>query len=276
MLLYLVRHGKTDFNNDGLVQGQLDVPLNEEGRGQAKRLAESLRMVPVREIWTSDLKRAEETARAVWEFHPRASLNFDPRLRGRSYGALQGRKWEDRDNIPHLSESEKQIDARLHFWLSTLVQTKTPLTSPLSTPRTPLSPNDPGAGVIIAVTHEECLLSLLRILCRGQARNINNSLTIHPDNIDNSLMETVEKADKMEKNESPPESPIEVLIPPGVDTSLKCGNTAVAIVRVWWTDNGQGTMVPQGRLEAWGADEHLPKEDDERGYFDQGHYVEDE
>ncbi len=65
--LYLVRHGVTDWNQDLRMQGHSDVPLNEEGRAQASRIAARLYALesPIDAVWSSDLSRARETAEAI-------------------------------------------------------------------------------------------------------------------------------------------------------------------------------------------------------------------
>lgn len=65
MKLYLIRHGQTDWNTDGKIQGSTDIPLNETGRIQARWLAEGMRDRPVARIFTSPLMRAADTAAAV-------------------------------------------------------------------------------------------------------------------------------------------------------------------------------------------------------------------
>ncbi|MCR5809580.1 MAG: histidine phosphatase family protein [Clostridiales bacterium] len=66
-MLYLVRHGQSEFNAERRLQGQLDIPLTDEGRRQAEALAESLcKNGPrVGRIYCSRLKRAGETARII-------------------------------------------------------------------------------------------------------------------------------------------------------------------------------------------------------------------
>jgi broad specificity phosphatase PhoE len=63
--LVLVRHGETDWNRDGRVQGHTDVPLNDTGRQQARAVADLLAEQPLSAAYSSDLARALETATIV-------------------------------------------------------------------------------------------------------------------------------------------------------------------------------------------------------------------
>ena len=67
--LLLARHGETDWNVEGRWQGWSDPPLNENGRAQARELAEQLRSTPFDAVYSSDLLRAHETAEIVAEPH---------------------------------------------------------------------------------------------------------------------------------------------------------------------------------------------------------------
>ena len=63
--LVFVRHGFTDWNLDGRLQGQLDIPLNAAGRAQARILRDHLAAKTFDRIYTSPLQRAAETARII-------------------------------------------------------------------------------------------------------------------------------------------------------------------------------------------------------------------
>jgi probable phosphoglycerate mutase len=85
-----IRHGETAWNVDTRIQGQLDIALNEKGRWQAARLALALAARDrIDAIYTSDLVRARDTARAIAE-RTGAPLTADKGLRERAFGRYQG------------------------------------------------------------------------------------------------------------------------------------------------------------------------------------------
>ncbi|TDL24966.1 phosphoglycerate mutase-like protein [Rickenella mellea] len=90
--IYVVRHGETAENREGIIQGQLDTTLNESGVIQAQVVAEALRDIPFTAAFSSDLQRAAKTAEAILSYHPSISLIRQPALRERYMGELQGIK----------------------------------------------------------------------------------------------------------------------------------------------------------------------------------------
>jgi probable phosphoglycerate mutase len=89
MELLLCRHGETDWNRDRRLQGQTDVPLNDRGRAQAAALARELAGEPIDAVYSSDLARAYETARAVAEPHGLEVVRLRA-LRERDFGSWEG------------------------------------------------------------------------------------------------------------------------------------------------------------------------------------------
>jgi broad specificity phosphatase PhoE len=105
--LLLVRHGETDWNAEGRLQGHTDRPLNEYGRRQAKELAERLADEPVDAIYASDLSRAKETAEIVGE---RLGLPvvIDADLREKNWGNWEGLTGDERVHVVFEGESTEE------------------------------------------------------------------------------------------------------------------------------------------------------------------------
>ena len=91
---YLVRHGETEWNRTGRMQGHLGVPLSAEGRRQATLLGERLRSVEFSAVYCSDLPRAAETAGIIGAGRNLA-ITPDSDLREFSYGEWEGLTLEE-------------------------------------------------------------------------------------------------------------------------------------------------------------------------------------
>jgi len=87
--LYLVRHGETDWNREGRIQGHRPTALNETGRRQADLLAAFFAPCPLRAVWSSDLPRALETAERIAAPHGLAVVAKEA-LRERNLAPLEG------------------------------------------------------------------------------------------------------------------------------------------------------------------------------------------
>ena len=88
-MLYIMRHGRTDWNSLHKLQGRTDIPLNAEGRAMAEKAAVECRDVPLDVCWCSPLVRARETAEIVLRGR-NVPVFTDDRLREMSFGDYEG------------------------------------------------------------------------------------------------------------------------------------------------------------------------------------------
>jgi broad specificity phosphatase PhoE len=110
--LLLVRHGETDWNAEGRLQGHTDRPLSDLGRRQARQLAGELASEELDAIYSSDLARARETAEIVGE---RLGLPvvLDPDLREKDWGTWEGLTSVERDRVEFVGESTEAHQERI-------------------------------------------------------------------------------------------------------------------------------------------------------------------
>lgn len=122
--IYLVRHGLTKYNLENRFQGHLDIPLSSEGVNQAIKLQSFFENKKIDVIYSSDLKRAKDTANFISQ-SKKLKINILPNLREVDVGDLEGLKWEEvkkhhpiwvkaghNDGYPG-GESRKDIDLRV-------------------------------------------------------------------------------------------------------------------------------------------------------------------
>jgi probable phosphoglycerate mutase len=89
-----VRHGQTAWNAALRIQGHTDIPLDERGRWQAARLAQALAHETVHAVYSSDLQRARDTARA-YAAGAGLAVHDEPGLRERRFGHFEGLSFDD-------------------------------------------------------------------------------------------------------------------------------------------------------------------------------------
>jgi broad specificity phosphatase PhoE len=129
MRLILVRHGRTVENELHIHQGYLPGHLSKEGKMQAKQVAKRLSREDIDFCFSSDLKRAADTAKEIARQHPDGlKIIFMKQLRELNVGELQGKTREDvgwdavkkklnRGWKPKGGESFKEFEGRLgSFW----------------------------------------------------------------------------------------------------------------------------------------------------------------
>lgn len=114
--IFAVRHGRTDANRTGVLQGQstaLKFPLDETGRLQAEAVAERLAGEHFDAVYSSDLPRAVETAEAILKrlkSPPGTPLRLAPELREWGLGELEGKTLEEAaGNHPELLKSFRNM-----------------------------------------------------------------------------------------------------------------------------------------------------------------------
>ena len=89
--LILVRHGETNWNKEGRFQGQIDIPLNDNGRAQAAAARDFLRDIAINKAWSSTLSRPTETAQIILEAHPEVTLQQTDGLVEIGHGLWEGK-----------------------------------------------------------------------------------------------------------------------------------------------------------------------------------------
>ncbi len=132
--ILLARHGETEWNALGRLQGHTDIPLNEVGRAQARALAASVAAAGIAAVVTSDLARARETGEIVAAALGLGAPAIDPDLRERRFGEFEGltrdecaerhpeawRAWQARIGGPPGAEPRERAIERVAAALSRL------------------------------------------------------------------------------------------------------------------------------------------------------------
>jgi broad specificity phosphatase PhoE len=106
--LYLIRHGETEYNRQGLALGRRDVALNEEGQRQAERLGRVLAKEGLGAVYSSPLLRARDTATAVAAAHG-LPVRVEERLVEMDVGEVDGLPFD---------EVERRYPDLLRTWMS--------------------------------------------------------------------------------------------------------------------------------------------------------------
>lgn len=91
MRLILVRHGETVENKKRIVQGHTHGTLSRTGVNQARLVAKRLSDLNIDIIFSSDLRRAVNTAKEITKYHPESKFILDKRLRERAFGIYDGK-----------------------------------------------------------------------------------------------------------------------------------------------------------------------------------------
>jgi probable phosphoglycerate mutase len=189
--MYLVRHGTTDWNASGRIQGHMDIPLNDTGRAQARRAGTRLAGLGATALYSSDLLRASETAHiigqglglSVTQHAGLREMHFgvwqglsSPEIRERDPEVYAARRANPYDVAPEGAETWRQFyDRAMQALLAILVAT--------------------AAQRLIVVTHSGvCTVAGLRALgldCTGQRTFESHNCGIHTIGVQGDIWHAV-------------------------------------------------------------------------------------
>ena len=187
----LVRHGETDWNRAGKFQGQIDVPLNDNGRNQASLAAEFLKTIEIDFAFTSPMSRPKETAQIILQDRSGLTLNENADLREIGHGLWEGKfeaeikaeypgeleRWQSQPESVQMPEGENLQDVWTRAtaaWQRLLTQVG----------------NQPQTGIVVAhdATNKVLLCSLLGLGLADiwKIKQGNGAVTVidYPDGIE--------------------------------------------------------------------------------------------
>ena len=96
MIIYLIRHGQTEYNDKSIFRGQLDIPLNSYGISQAESIGKALAAVGFDAIYTSPLIRAKKTAGIINKYQANMiNINIENDFTDLNYGTWQAKSHEE-------------------------------------------------------------------------------------------------------------------------------------------------------------------------------------
>ena len=106
--IYITRHGESQWNIEGKVQGVTDIPLTPKGIEQARQLARKIKETGIKidEVLYSPLSRAADTAKIVAEENG-LPLTLETRLIEQNFGEYEGHEWKKHPGVFH--EAKKQF-----------------------------------------------------------------------------------------------------------------------------------------------------------------------
>lgn len=175
MHIFLLRHGATDWNLQGRCQGATDLDLNEIGIRQAQDIAAALTTETIHGIYSSDLRRAQQTAQLI-SVHHQLPVFIESDVRELDHGELEGltfaeinenysefiQKWRVEPAEIQVPGGERLADVAERAWngLNRIIQ------------------GHAATETIAVVSHNFPILS---ILCRLTGTPLNHYRTFHVD-----------------------------------------------------------------------------------------------
>jgi len=188
MILYLVRHGETDWNYEQRVQGISDVPINDRGEKQAYQLAESLQNLNIKVIYSSPLRRAQQTAKIISE-----ALSMEIKtvkdLMELNQGSIEGLTYD---------ELHYKYPELVRIWRTDPANAKMPQGEDLKELQTRAwkaikkIAKDHNTESVVVVSHN---LAIRSLLCKFLNLNLKYFRRIHLDTASKNIIEFFEPKD---------------------------------------------------------------------------------
>lgn len=154
-IMYLVRHGETQWNQVRRIQGHSDIALNDQGLQQAEKVARRFRDETIHAIYSSDLSRAYVTAMKIAEASGSA-VSTRTTLRERCYGEWEGLTYEE---IRARFEAQDEAACGIETFEDMQQRAVTALTE--------LAKNHPGEAIVV-VSHGGLINSFLHYVTAGE------------------------------------------------------------------------------------------------------------
>ena len=161
-ILYVVRHGETEWNINGIVMGQKDSPLTQKGIEQAHATAQELKDIQFDAIFSSDSPRTLRTAEII-KLERELVINTSKLLRERSYGHFEGTPAKEyREAVKHLLQKAQQLpeEEQWKYKFGEDVESDEELVSRFITKVREIAVAYPNKTVLVA-THGGCIRTFL-------------------------------------------------------------------------------------------------------------------
>lgn len=173
---YIVRHGETEWNVKGLIQGHEDSPLTKNGIKQTKALAKSFKNISIDVVFSSDLLRSQKTAEII-ALEKKLAIKLTKVLRERNFGKYEGKEHEALREFDILFEKLSE-EEKFSFTNSSDIESDEQIVTRLITFLREAAITHPGKTVLV-VTHGGIMRAFLihlgigtyQTLTRGAIKN---------------------------------------------------------------------------------------------------------
>ncbi len=162
-IFYFVRHGQTAYNAEKRIQSWLPIPLNETGIGQAKALAKKVENIPFSACYTSELRRAHQTAEIIANDRSTRIIQ-DARINERNRGSWAGKLESEFEQAPASEKQDQEDDSSMRKRIFEFLNET--------------APKHMGEKVLV-VTHERVIcniaIELLGLACAANELSVANT-----------------------------------------------------------------------------------------------------